>query len=106
MSKIYRQGDVIIQLLGSPMDTSSFVTKDDLILARGETTFHAHRITQGKAELQINALLGLMILKVISEQAVLSHEEHQEIILPMGEYIVRRQREFDWYTEEVRSVCD
>lgn len=106
MSKIYRQGDVVIRRLESSPDTSSFVIKDDLILARGETTFHAHRISQGKVQLQINALMGLMILRVISENAVLSHEEHAEIILPMGDYKINQQREFSWFDEEVRRVCD
>ena len=103
--RTYRQGDVIICAIEERPD-GEWTLKPDLVLAEGEITGHCHRITQGKAELQINALLGLMILKVISEQAILSHEEHQEIILPMGEYTVRRQREWDWYKEEVRRVAD
>ncbi len=103
--KIYRQGDVVIKTL-TKRPKGEWKNKEDLVLAEGEVTGHKHRIIKGEAQLQVNALMGLMILKVLSDYAELFHEEHTSIILPMGEYAVNVQREFDWYTEEIRRVAD
>ncbi len=103
--KVFRQGDVIISPL-EKQPNGEWKDKGNLVLAEGEVTGHAHRITSGKAQLQVNALFGLMILKVMSEQAIISHEEHEDIMLPMGDYAVKIQREWDWFTEEVRRVAD
>lgn len=103
---IYRQGDVLI----TPLNSNYSATKDDKVvssgvLAYGEVTGHAHRIVKGQAELY-QTIAGLMFLKVLSEFATLGHEEHEDINLPMGDYEVKQQREFDWFTEEVRRVAD
>ncbi len=103
--KLYRQGDVLIRPLTKEIDVE-LKAKPDLVLAEGEVTGHAHRITKGEVSLQVNAMIGLMILKVLSKNAVLSHEEHEDIMLPMGDYEIKQQREFDWFTEEVRRVAD
>jgi hypothetical protein len=64
------------------------------ILARGEVTGHTHRIVEGQVRLyQVAA--GIMYLRVLSEFAKLYHEEHEDIVLPKGDYEVRQQREFD-----------
>lgn len=99
--KIYRQGDVVIKPSEIP------VAKKDKskTLAEGEVTGHAHRISKGRADIY-KTLAGLIFLKVLSDFATISHEEHEDINLPMGDYSVIIQREFDWYTEEVRRVAD
>ena len=102
---IYRQGDVIIIPLNKKIEVI-LEDKKDLVLAEGEVTGHAHRITKGQVQLQVNAMIGIMILRVFSENATLSHEEHDDIILQMGDYEIKQQREFDWFTEEVRRVTD
>jgi hypothetical protein len=38
---------------------------------------------------------GILFLRVLSEFAKLYHEEHEDVILPKGNYEIRRQREFD-----------
>lgn len=101
--KFYRQGDVIIK--SEKVNVSAIKTDGD-ILAEGERTGHVHRITRGQIELYRNIATGLLWLKVLSEFACLSHEEHEDIILPMGEYSVKVQREWDWFSEEVRNVSD
>ena len=102
--KIYRQGDVILEVVGT-QKIADASEKPDLILARGETTGHAHRITEGQARLYAFAT-GVVILKVLSEYARLYHEEHEDIILPMGDYQIRQQREWDWQSEVNRNVSD
>jgi hypothetical protein len=102
--KAYRQGDVSILTAVKIPRAAQRVTGES-ILARGEVTGHAHRITEGKVLLYQFAA-GLMYLRVLSEFAKLSHEEHEEIILPRGDYEVRHQKEFDWLSEEKRYVRD
>jgi hypothetical protein len=91
--EVYRQGDVsIIKSSSMPKDAKRL--KGEPVLARGEVTGHAHRIVEGKVRLyQITA--GILYLKVLSDFAKLYHEEHEDIVLPQGDYEIRRQREFD-----------
>ena len=84
--------------------------RGELVLARGEVTGHAHRIVEGQAFLYRLAT-GILYLRVLSEFAKLYHEEHEDILLPKGDYEVRRQREWDWSSVDlsrggIRYVAD
>jgi hypothetical protein len=97
-----RQGDVI--LLPTPhldMDTGN-APLPHLTLAEGEVTGHKHQISDGKAELYERD--GTLYLKVLSETATLTHEEHQPIVIPQGNWTVRIQREYE--PEGWRYVID
>jgi len=91
--KAYRQGDVSITAVDRVPKQARRV-RGDLVLARGEATGHAHRIVEGQAFLYRLAT-GILYLRVLSEFAKLYHEEHEDILLPKGDYEVRQQREFD-----------
>lgn len=94
----YRHGDVLISKV---VEIKGKKLKH-LVLAEGEVTGHAHRITEGEAELyQSN---GVLFLKVISENAKLTHEEHKPIDLPKGNYEITIQREYE--PDGWRSVAD
>ncbi|MFQ5903648.1 MAG: hypothetical protein ACE5JO_08155 [Candidatus Binatia bacterium] len=99
----YRQGDVsIISIEGLPKKTKR--VKGESILARGEVTGHAHRMVEGKVRLyQLGALL---YLRVLSEFAKLYHEEHEDVVLPRGDYQIRRQREYDWFPTARKRIHD
>ena len=99
---IYRQGDVILK----SVDSVSGEKQDNLVLATGEATGHAHRIIKGEAELYRNVAAGLLFLRVLSESAELFHEEHESIILPYGDWEIKQQREWNWFIEETRNVKD
>ena len=75
-----------------------------LVLMEGEMTGHAHRISQGLAELFESG--STKYLKVLSDEAVLTHEEHGPITIPKGTYKIGRVREFDHFSEEARAVQD
>jgi hypothetical protein len=96
--KVFRQGDVIIQAIerieGNKIDR--------LILAEGEVTGHKHKISEGQAELYDRD--GILYLKVLSETAILSHEEHHAIAIPQGNWMIRIQREYE--PEGWRYVTD
>lgn len=88
--KAYRQGDVIVKV---GVETPKGAKKlSHLVLAEGEVTGHKHQIKEGEAELYEHK--GTLFLKVISDEAVLGHEEHKPITLPRGDYEIGVQREF------------
>jgi hypothetical protein len=88
----FRQGDVLL-LLNSPIGNDHGLKLPHLVLAEGEVTGHKHQITVGQAELYEKD--GVLLLRVLSETATLTHEEHKPIQIPQGTWIVRIQREYE-----------
>jgi hypothetical protein len=101
--KAYRQGDISI-ITAAKLPGRMRRGKGEPILARGELTGHAHRIVQ--SQVQLYQLGVLLYLRVLSNFAKLYHEEHEDVVLPKGDYEIRRQREFDWVSQGVRNVTD
>ncbi len=86
--KPIRQGDVILL----PIQEIQGQILPHLILAEGEVTGHKHHITAGNAELYEKN--GILYLRIISQTAFLTHDEHHEIAIPQGNWIVQIQREY------------
>lgn len=84
-----RQGDVILL----PTQQMQGKKLQHLTLAEGEVTAHKHRISDGKAELYEQD--GTLYLRVFSDTATLTHEEHKSIQIPQGMWMVRIQREYE-----------
>jgi hypothetical protein len=91
MLKPFRQGDVLL-IPTRDEAWAEDVRQPHLVLAEGEATGHRHQITVGQAELFDRH--GTLYLRVISETARLTHEEHGPIELPQGFWRVQIQREF------------
>ena len=120
--KIYRQGDVLIMAVGA-QEVGEQIARDmsckedggRVVLAYGEVTGHAHaiqssaatlwekKVAEQVAEATTRALVADRILRLTAE-VVLRHEEHDPIVLPAGDYIVRQQREYA--PQELRNVAD
>ena|SRR3990167_5002025 len=96
----FQQGDVILkrakEIKGKKLN--------HLILAKGEHTGHKHVITEGAAELYEHE--GTLFLKVLSESAVVTHEEHTAIEIPNGDWEIGIVREYDHLAEEAKNVTD
>ncbi|MBE9109467.1 hypothetical protein IQ273_08565 [Nodosilinea sp. LEGE 07298] len=88
----FRQGDVLL-IAASPVNDNPGTKQSHLVLAHGEASGHQHQITEGQAELYEKD--GTMFLYVLSETALLTHEEHAPIAIPQGTWIVRLQREYN-----------
>ena len=84
-----RQGDVILL----PVQQTEGQKMPHLTLAEGEVTGHSHRISEGQAQLYEQK--GTPYLRVFSEVATLTHEEHKAISIPQGSWMVRIQREYE-----------
>ena len=96
---MWQQGDVIIERVAQVKGKKL----NHLTLAEGEVTGHHHTITEGDAELYEEK--GTLYLRV-KEKAILTHQEHEKIVLPKGDYVVRRVKEYDHFAEEARRVQD
>ena len=97
-----QQGDVgILSIDKIPQGCKKL---DHLTLAKGEKTFHHHTITEGDAELYEHE--GTLFLKVNSETATLTHQEHDTVTIPRGDYKINIVREYDHFSEEAKKVQD
>jgi hypothetical protein len=99
-----RQGDVMIESVSElPKNLKLFKRENGrIILAKSETTGHAHAICDEEVESFVDAE-GNLYLNVEEETTVV-HEKHATIRLPIGYYKVTRQREYS--PESVRHVQD
>lgn len=101
--KQYRQGDVLLVACEPPDIKKENKRQEEVVLAEGEATGHAHRLRARAAALMMIMAAGRRYVQAL-EACVLHHEEHGEIHLDPGWYEVRRQREYD--AGEIRQVAD
>ena len=95
-----QQGDVVIKKVSAVKGKKL----DHLTLAVGEATGHCHNVTSGKAELYEHE--GTLFLKIKSDNAILTHQEHKPITIKKGHYQIWIVREYDYLNEETRKVAD
>jgi hypothetical protein len=95
-----QQGDVLVKKVSEVKGKKL----KHLTLAQGESTGHHHTITEGDAELYEHK--GTLFLKVKSEEAILTHQEHMPVTIPQGEYEIGIVQEYDHITEESKNVRD
>jgi hypothetical protein len=93
----WRQGDIYFVKLDEEIDSANATPVKSGVIAKGETTGHAHRISP--SSMAQGALLGLigrsMFLRSPEAGTTIVHDEHGPIALPKGSYAVVPQREFD-----------
>jgi hypothetical protein len=82
----------------------------DGVIARGEIHGHLHRISQG-SEAVLKSIIGVLYIEAIRACTVehvneysMPTGEHNEVILPTGNWKVKRQQE--WTPEGYRQVAD
>lgn len=102
----YRQGDVFVEECNEEIDInecrSLFSVDEDVILAYGEATGHAHRIKDRNVKLYEDKKSNLYL--VVNKDCALTHEEHSTIPLKTSIYRVYRQRQYS--PESISVVAD
>lgn len=100
---LHQQGDVLFKKINRfPGDIKKYESN---ILAEGEATGHAHAIDLANADVYRDEQNNLYI-DVTGENAVVKHEEHNQINIPKGRYKIAKVREYDHFKREVRKVVD
>lgn len=93
---LYRQGDVLLELISGDMPTATPVPRSrrGTVLAEGEVTGHAHRIMSRHATLY-RTETDARYLRVMGPAPVaLKHEEHGTVELPPGNYRITIHAEY------------
>jgi hypothetical protein len=105
---MYRQGDVLLRKVDSKPVSVKKVENDKgrVILAYGEVTGHAHAISPKEAELYVSEDQRRFLEVCFGMEAVLTHEEHDKVTLPVGTYEVIMPREFSVLSQMSRQVQD
>lgn len=80
------------------------------ILAYGESSGHCHMI-EGAEVLEKNGEIYLTVeqeadLKHVLETSGIWTGEHKDIKIPAGNYILRRQQEYNPYEKAIQQVAD
>jgi hypothetical protein len=110
--RIYRHGGLLlVAVRKAPAGERRARENGRLVLAHGEVTGHAHVITDEQAELvelvTPNEAIELYLLVHGTQPVVLTHEEHDTLLIEPGNYQVRRQREYaPKEIQEIRQVAD
>lgn len=100
--KIWRQGDVLIRQI-SAIPKGEQKPRENGILAYGEVTGHKHAIADLEAAKLFEVGEGMFL--IVGESGVaIRHQEHDEIVLPGGNFEVTIQREYS--PEAIRNVVD
>jgi hypothetical protein len=99
-NKMFRQGDV---LLREVTKLPNGLVEKNKILAYGEATGHHHRFESVQVQV-FKDDNGKQFVEV-KEPSKLVHEEHAELEIPKGTYVVVTQREFD-VIQGIRQVID
>lgn len=99
--EMYRQGDILLKKI-EKIDGKK-VCEEQKILAYGEVTGHKH-VLKGKGVKFFETEDGQVQVQV-EQTAQLMHEEHHQIDIEQGNYLIVQQREFD-LVEGVRQVAD
>ena len=108
--KVFQHGDVIIKQASDGMiqhlkdrGLDRLHQKTDGILAGGETTGHAHRV---EGDVELYEMGEKILMRVLSGNARVVHEEHTLQEIPPGDYEVDIVQEYDPFKEEARRVAD
>lgn len=96
-----QQGDILIKRIEA-IPAEAQETKDTII-AHGESG-HTHRLARN-ASAVIMMLGAIQYLRVYHDTPI-EHEEHDTQIIPPGDYIIGRVKEFDHFLNESRQVMD
>jgi len=101
--KQIRQGDI---LLCPIEEIPANLKKKDKILAYGEATGHHHRFDKENENVTVLIDKEEVQYVDVGKSSELVHEEHGNIDVPEGKYVLKQQKEHDISTAEDRRVVD
>jgi len=98
--KKFRHGDVILKEVAKIPKEATKVK--GLILAEGEASGHYHQIKDTSAAVQLQKAEKKYLR--VNKVATLTHEEHKPIEIPVGNYEIIIQKEYE--PQGYRNVTD
>lgn len=103
-----RQGDVIITRISDDYcKNKNIIDLNSKTLAEGEITGHSHSFTRNNDQVLIYGENNSpQLLKVKSETAMLTHQEHDKLEIPQGLYKIENERSYDYWEKSVKKTID
>jgi hypothetical protein len=98
--KYFQQGDVLAKPARIPAGAKLLPHR---VLREGEHTGHMHSAVA--EDVQLFEKDGVMYARVPGGTEV-THQEHNTIFLPAGDYQIDAVQEYDHFAEEARDVMD
>lgn len=106
IEKVYRHGDVVLfKVQDSESTHQEGVLTKELVLEHGEVTGHAHRLA-GEIEVVAENEAKKQITFKVLDKAVLTHEEHDRIVLEKGIYLKTSQVEYNPFDDMIQWIRD
>jgi hypothetical protein len=100
MNNWAHQGDIVfVPFTGKVKGTK----QNKVTVGWGEVTGHTHDVHCD--DMRVEKTESGFILVLGSEGRV-THQEHKDIILAPGTYVVKHEREYDWFAHSTRQVVD
>lgn len=102
MKKLFRHGDLLLREVDQIPE--NLTIQKNKVLALGEATGHHHKFTTGDVTIRVTTEGNKYV--EIFVPATLSHEEHHPILVQKGKYELINEREYDYFSEEIKRVQD
>ena len=106
MSKLFRQGDLLIREISSIPYTAKPISTN--IIAEGEKTGHNHTLNGSHQIFETiePAYKQKQIHFEAKQELKIEHPEHNTIIIPKGIYTVVHERHLNVFLDRVEEVVD
>jgi len=106
MDELIQQGDVLVFRVDKIPENATPVEPKNgkYILAEGEATGHAHVIDVMDGIDMFQSSNDLFL--TLDVETTVRHEEHKPVTLKPGNYKIKKVREVDPFTEEIKAVRD
>ena len=117
-NKIEQYGDLKGQKTDLTDKNKRWMQENRVVIAEGEVTGHAHAFNfESKPDVKITLYKNANryhsndsdtpdFMRITGGPATITHEEHNPIQIPNGDYEVSQVREFDYISLEARRVVD
>lgn len=106
--KLFRHGDILLKEIPTIPEYAEKL--DTSILAEGEQTGHNHKLTGSYQLYEIkNSKSETVKFLNVEKSTKLTHQEHNQLIITPGKYIVVNEREYSPFVDlkyAVRKVID
>lgn len=102
----FRHGDVLLTPIDKLPEGAVVTHNGQHILAYGEATGHAHRLTVTKPENMKVVKVGSDTYLCLLEVGTLTHEEHKTLEIVPAIYKMTFEREYSYVDEAMKKVVD
>lgn len=106
--KMYRHGDIWIKEVKKEKKLVGEAKEDNKVtLALGEATGHSHNLSVPPGALitfwgEVGDVTGFSL----PTEGTLIHNEHKMLKIEPGDYEIIREREYDYFDNEIKQVAD